>query len=169
MDNIKKYAELFNLVSNSFDGAKFGKKVAQKMFYFFERMGINLNLRYGIYYYGPYSSKLDNMLHVLESEEYIKINTDGTTHIISIGKKKSNSALSHEEKDIATTVIESFAHKTPLELEALATMDYVANSMNCTTKEAIVSTFKAIKGDKFNLKTINETYSTLKQLNLISA
>ena len=76
MANIRKYAQLFDLIHNSFDGAQLGKKVSQKMFYFFERKGIALNLRYGIHYYGPYSSKLDNTLHVLESEDYIKINTN---------------------------------------------------------------------------------------------
>lgn len=169
MENIRKYAELFDLIHNSFDGAQLGKKVSQKMFYFFERKGITLNLRYGIHYYGPYSSKLDNALHVLESEDYIKINTSGTTHVISMGKKKVNNGLTDEEKDIAKIVIDSFAHKSPLELEALATMDYIANSMNCTTKEQIISTFKAIKGDKFNASTITKTYNELKKLNLISA
>ena len=61
-----------------------GKKAAQKMFYFFERKGIDLNLRYGIHYYGPYSAKLDNTLHILESEDYIDINTSSSTHVISM-------------------------------------------------------------------------------------
>lgn len=169
MENIRKYAELFDLIHSSFDGAQLGKKVSQKMFYFFERKGIALNLRYGIHYYGPYSSKLDNALHILESEDYIKINTNGVTHVISIGKKKVSDVLTNEEKDIAKSVIDSFAHKSPLELEALATMDYIANSMNCTTKDQIISTFKAIKGDKFNGAIINKTYNELKRLDLISA
>lgn len=168
MENIEKYAELLNMLYVSFDGAELGKKVTQKMFYFFERKGIPLNLRYGIHYYGPYSSKLDNILHVLESEDYIDINTAGTTHVISIKNTSINSALLGNEKDVATTVIEAFAHKTPLELEALATMDFVANSMNCTTKEEIVSSFKVVKGDKFNTNIIAKTFNTLVELELIS-
>lgn len=169
MENIKKYAELFDLVYSNFDGAELGKKVTQKMFYFFERKGINLNLRYGIHYYGPYSSKLDNTLHVLESEGYIKINTAGTTHVISGGKKKVGQTLNEEERKIAENVISSFAHKTPLELEALATMDFIANSMNCTTKEQIIRTFKTIKGNKFSNATIDQTFNSLKELDLIPA
>lgn len=115
------------------------------------------------------SGILDNALHVLESEDYIKINTNGTTHVISIGKKKVNNALSEEEKDVAKIVIDAFAHKSPLELEALATMDFIANSMNCTTKDQIINMFKTVKGDKFNTNTINKTYNDLKMLNLISA
>ena len=34
MENIRKYAELFDLIHNNFDGAKLGKKVSQKMFYY---------------------------------------------------------------------------------------------------------------------------------------
>ena len=168
MENIKRYAELLELIYRNFDG-KVGKKVTQKMFYFFERKGISLNLRYGIHYYGPYSSKLDNVLHVLESEEYIKINTAGSTHVISAGRKKSGRALSAEERKSAELVIDCFAHKTPLELEALATMDFIANSMNRTTEDQIIKDFKVIKGNKFSNTMINETLETLKKLNMISA
>lgn len=169
MENIQVYAQLFDMLCNSFDGAKLGKKAAQKMFYFFERKGIDLNLRYGIHYYGPYSSKLDNALHVLESEDYIKINTNSSTHVISMKKGVSVNALSENQKQIADTVIKAFAHKTPLELEALATMDFVSNTMKCSTKAQIVNTFREIKGNKFAEVMIEESYKTLQQLGLIEA
>lgn len=169
MENIKKYAELFSMLYANFDGGKLGKKVAQKMFYFFERMGIELNLRYGIHYYGPYSSRLDNMMHILECEDYICIDTTGPTHVISTGEFSVDNFLSEEEKQIATFVIETFAHKKPLELEALATMDFVASSMNCSDKDEIIENFKLIKEDKFNSTIIDETYSILSEIGLISA
>ena len=102
MKNIKEFAKLFEIICVKFDGAPIGKKVVQKLFYFFERKGIQLNLRYGIHFYGPYSSKLDNMMHILESEDYISINTEGHTHIVSIGKVAEDcpSLLDHE-KDYA--------------------------------------------------------------------
>ena len=169
-NSMEKYAELFGMLCTNFDGAKLGKKAAQKMFYFFERMGINLNLRYGIHYYGPYSEKLDNTLHILESEDYISIDTTGTTHVISMGENKVKAdALTDAEQGIVKIVIDNFAHKTPLELEALATMDFVANSMNCTTKNEIIDIFKRIKGEKFKNSDIDETYNVLLGLGLISA
>ena len=110
MENIRVYAQLFDMLCNCFDGAKLGKKAAQKMFYFFERKGIDLNLRYGIHYYGPYSAKLDNTLHILESEDFIEINTSSSTHVISMKEDVPVDALSEEQRQIATTVIEaSFA------------------------------------------------------------
>ena len=79
--------------------------------------------------------------------------------------------MTGEEKNIATEVLDAFAHKTPLELEALATMDYVATSIlarGATDKE-IIEKFKEIKGNKFNNRSINKTLSELKKLNLIVA
>ena len=35
MENIEKFAELFDMLYTSFDGAELGKKVTQKMFYFY--------------------------------------------------------------------------------------------------------------------------------------
>ena len=166
MKNINEVTRLFEIVCVKFDGAPIGKKVVQKLFYFFERKGIQLNLRYGIHFYGPYSAKLDNIMHILESEDYISINTDGHTHIVSMGKRvKDCSLLSDQEKCYAEFVMEHFGHKSSLELEALATMDYVANYINrCGDKKETVASFKKIKGNKFNDDMIEEAYDLLKQL-----
>lgn len=172
MENIKKYAELFGLLCENFKGAQcLGKKASQKMFYFFEREGISLNLRYGIHFYGPYSAKLDNVMHILESEDYISIDTSKTTHEISLGTERvEESMLSQEEKKTAASVIESFAHKTPLELEVLTTMDYIANSIlpEHVSDEERKQKFKEIKGTKFNDSAIDEALTELKGLGLIA-
>jgi hypothetical protein len=64
-----------------------------------------------------------------------------------------------------------FSHKTPLELEALATMDFIANSIleKNASDETIISKFKEIKGDKFNNTLIQSVLSELKRLQLIAA
>jgi len=41
--------------------------------------------------------------------------------------------------------------------------------MNCSSKKEIISTFKEIKGEKFDSKTIKKTYDILTDLDLISA
>ncbi len=171
MGRMEKYAELFELLCERFDGADFGKKAAQKMFYFFEREGISLNLRYGIHYYGPYSSKLDDAMYELAMNDYITIDTTGTTHVISAGTETvSEEALTGEEQAIAEYVIDKFAHKTPLELEALSTMDYVANSIlkQGATDADILEKFKEIKGSKFNQTMVDSTLKELKELDLIA-
>lgn len=171
MGVINKYSELFVLLAKGYHGAELGKKVTQKMFYFFERNGINLNLRYGIHYYGPYSSKLDNVMNILESDDYIKIDTSGMTHVISIKEyKKDETVLSKEERDEAAFVINAFANKSALELEALATMDYVANFILTpgSADSEIIAQFKEIKGSKFSENDIKKSLEELKHLGFVA-
>ena len=174
MSNMEKCAELFEVLCNEFHPKqeKIGKKVVQKMFYFFERSGIEINLRYGIHFYGPYSSKLDDMMHMLESEDYISIDDSGTTHIISLGAEKIRSKeLSIAEKEMAERVIQSFQQKSPQELEALATMDFIANSIldKNANRETVISRFRKIKGTKFSKDIIDRTYDELVSLKYIQA
>lgn len=171
MENIERISELFGMLCNSHTDSPLGKKVAQKVFYFFERKGINLNLRYGIHFFGPYSARLDNTMHILESEDRLSIDTSHATHVITLDADTVTSGvLSPEEKKIADFVLEKFSHKTAFELEALATMDFVANTMLCTNKkDEIISKFIEIKGDKFNTSTIEKTYKTLVTMELIAA
>lgn len=171
-NKLQKYAELFDVICDKYLGSsELGKKAAQKLFYFFERKGIVLNLRYGMHYYGPYSSKLDDLLLILESEDYIRVDTSGRTHIISHGAQNVEvESLSDEEKRNADFVIESFANKSPFQLEALATMDYVANSIltDDSSDDEIKKKFKEIKGDKFCERDIETTLSELKKLKFIA-
>lgn len=172
MENLVKLAEIMQIVSQNYTNAdKLGKKVVQKMFYFFERSGVQLNLRYGIHYYGPYSSRLDNYLHMLEDMDYIKIDTSGKTHKISSGEvKSSKKVLSESEKNIVETVLKNFSPKTPLQMEALATMDYVYHSIfsNQASESEIKNKFREIKGTKFKESEISEAYKTLQELKFIS-
>lgn len=172
MENLTKLAGMVQMVSQIYSGSeKLGKKVVQKMFYFFERSGVQLNLRYGIHYYGPYSSRLDNYLHILEDMEYIKIDISGKTHQISSGDVKlSEDALAESEKHTVETVINNFFQKTPLQMEALATMDYVSHYIfsDHASETEIKDKFKEIKGTKFNEAEISETYKTLRELKFIA-
>jgi hypothetical protein len=63
-----------------------GKKMLQKLLYLIERKGVGLDLNYSIHFFGPYSAKLDELIHLFESEDIIEIDTSGTTHKINISK-----------------------------------------------------------------------------------
>lgn len=150
----------------------FRQESGPKMFYFFEREGIDLNLRYGIHFYGPYSSKLDDEMYVLESEGYISINTDGATHIISRGNRiVEREALSVREEEIVKYVMQIFGQKSPLDLEALSTMDYIANTILCpgASDDEIINKFKQIKGTKFTQSVTENTLKELRTLKLIAS
>lgn len=172
MENLVKLAKMMQVVSLKYAGSdKLGKKVVQKMFYFFERSGVQLNLRYGIHYYGPYSSRLDNYLHILENMDYIVIDISGTTHQISLGEREcTEDALTESETNKIEFVLNNFSQKTPLQMEALATMDYVSHSIfsGKASEIEIKNKFKEIKGSKFNEAEISETYKTLQELKFIA-
>ena len=163
--NKEKIYELFSLLCGQMGETPLGKKASQKMFYFFERKGISLNLRYGIHFYGPYSSRLDTEMHVLESEDLLSIDTTGMTHVISLKEAPhSINAMQPKEQEMAESVITLLAHKSASELEALATLDYVANTMmKNTNKEDVIKTFKSIKGEKFSDEEIESSFCELQK------
>lgn len=141
-----------------------GKKVLQKIFYFIERKGIGLGLNFCIHFYGPYSASLDRILHSLEGNEIIDINTSGATHIISMFPEAIlNDQLSEEEKEIVDYVINEFGRKSPLELEALSTIDYAATRLlgGKYTREQVINEVVSIKGTKFDRPSLEREYEVL--------
>lgn len=93
-------------------------------------------------------------------------------YIITVrqGKTEVSGSLSEEETSIAKKVLSIFEHKSALELEALSTMDYVANFIlgQYATAEDIKRKFREIKGSKFNEAMVNSTYQELVDLELIA-
>ncbi len=141
-----------------------GKKMIQKLFYLAERKGLDLDLSYAIHFYGPYSSDLDEMLHMLQANNMLEIDTSGKTHKLKVLNMPEN-PLSAAEKDILADIKAKFATKTPLELEVLTTTDYVAHhlldSNNCS-QSAIIARVKSIKGNKFSESQIADSIAQLR-------
>ena len=145
-----------------------GKKMLQKLMYLIDRRGINLGLNYSIHFFGPYSSKLDDTIHILESYDKLEIDTSGTTHIIRKGSVPIDGQLDRNEQDIVTFVLTQFSKKTAFELEAITTIDYVANKMLKESSEnEIISKVKRIKGSKFSEDRLKESFQILKKLHYI--
>ncbi len=78
--------------------------------------------------------------------------------------------LSDEEKRTVQYLLQKFEHKSPLELEALSTMDYIANSILPVgaSDDMCVDKFKQIKGTKFEQNVIKKALEELKQLEFIA-
>ncbi|MFR5780543.1 MAG: hypothetical protein ACLUGA_07785 [Oscillospiraceae bacterium] len=146
-----------------------GKKMLQKMMYLIERQGVNLELKYSIHFFGPYSSKLDETIHILESNDRLVIDTSGVTHIIHKGIIPIEGHLDIEDQEKTDFVIEHFSNKSALDMEAITTLDYVANKMLGGTKdeEEIISKVKKIKGSKFSEARLTENLHILKDLHYI--
>lgn len=160
----EKMLYIFKRVCDEYDGAKLGKKASQKLFYFFEREGVDLRLRYGIHYYGPYSQKLSDFIDELEFEGTIEIDDSEKTHTIKwIGERPEKNICTKEEDEKISDVLKKYGHKTPLDLEALSTMDFVANTIlkGKGNKNEVLENFLKIKGKKFSSMDARRFYSEL--------
>lgn len=147
-----------------------GKKMLQKLMYLIDRSGLNLELNYSIHYFGPYSSKLDSTMHILESYDKLSIDTSGTTHIIHLGDVKVEGKLEKKEQEKVDFVLENFSKKSAHELEAITTIDYVAVTMlkRQGTDQEIINKVQQIKGTKFSQEYLIDCLNTLKTLKYLS-
>jgi len=170
MNNLRSYAEALESIC---ENRILGKKAVQKLMYLIERKGVEFKLDYKIHFFGPYSSKLDNILHVLESDEIIHINTTGRTHTVSVidVSKCGGEELSSEEKDTVEYVISRFGDKTAIELEGIATLDYVACNLAGSDRKSdndIVDGVKRIKGTKFSDSQLYQYLEIMKEYQYLS-
>lgn len=147
-----------------------GKKKLQKLMYLISRKGVGLDLNYSIHYFGPYSSKLDSALHTLEHYDKISIDTGGSTHIIKGGNVSIEGDLSQEDQQKVDVVLEKFSQKSAYELEAITTVDYVANTMlkEQGTDEEIINKVEQIKGTKFPKEVLYEALAELQKQEYIT-
>lgn len=168
MEEIKKCVSIIEEICLTIEP---GKKMLQKLMYLMERKGVNLNLNYTIHFFGPYSSKLDDVVHILESKDIISIDTSGKTHKISMNGMESNKyEYTDEEKEIVEFVLSKFSYKTALELEALTTIDYVFENLLEETKtdEDIIEGVIKIKGSKFKRDFLQSEIEILREYEFIA-
>lgn len=170
MDNLGKY---INIIESICVHQNPGKKTIQKLFYLIERKGVKLDLDYRIHFFGPYSSKLDNALYLLQSYDFIDINIQGKTHVISVlnTNNMEYEGLSLDEQEIVDFVVNEFKDKSPLELEAMTTLDYVANFMGwepILDDNKIIDEVIRIKGSKFTREELRGELEVLKKYDFIN-
>lgn len=168
MNNLSKYAEVLEKICNEISP---GKKMVQKLMYLIERKGVALDLNYSIHFFGPYSSKLDNVIHSLEGSEILDIDTSRMKHVISMGEKKVvNNNLEKEEIEKVKFVLDNFCCMSALELEAITTLDYVATTLlkNIATNDEIIEDVKKIKGTKFKDDYLDEKLNVLKEFGFLN-
>lgn len=167
MKMLEKYALLIGDIC--MDGQT-GKKKLQKLMYLIERKGVRLDLRYTIHFFGPYSSRLDQAVHILENEDRLIIDTSGKTHRI-IMKGSVQGTLLEKEENFVNEVRDVFFDKSPRELEALTTIDYVATFLlhGKATKKSVIDQVRRIKGKKFSREDLEQDYDFLIEQGYISA
>lgn len=157
------------IISQICDMIQPGKKMLQKLMYLIDRQGVNLELNYSIHFFGPYSAKLNEMIQVLENYDKLTIDTSGVTHIIHNGNFPIVGQLNKEEQEKINFVLEHFSNRSAFDLEAITTIDYVANKLlkGSTDEAEIISKVKKIKGSKFSDEHLAESFQTLQQFHYI--
>lgn len=163
MEKLKNYAQTLKRIC---ENGNQGKKAVQKLMYLVERKGVDFELGYSIHYFGPYSAKLDDILHRLESDEIVNIDTSGRTHIVRVMDSSvcGGDGLSAEESEIVEYVVNQFGYKSAFELEGIATLDYIACNLpagNISDKD-IINGVKRIKGTKFSESQLEQYLGILK-------
>ena len=166
MDYLLKYAIITQEICKQIDP---GKKMLQKLMYLMERKGVDLRLNYSIHFYGPYSSKLDTAMHMLEGQDMIEIDTSQMTHVIHTGKNIIEGSLPSEEKEKVEFILSNFATKTALELEAITTLDYAASSLlnGKFTEQDVIEKVREIKGGKFSKEYLQSEFKVLEEYKFV--
>lgn len=142
-----------------------GKKMLQKLMYLISRKGVNLNLNYSIHFFGPYSAKLDNVLHAMENYDMVSIDTSGQTHSIHLGSVPIEGELEAKDQEIVDYIMTTFASKSAYELEAITTLDYVFSFLlsGHATDAEVINKVEQIKGSKFTSAFLADSFKILKE------
>lgn len=174
-NDFNKYIIIINKICKK---TELGKKMLQKLLYLIERKGVGLNLNYSIHFFGPYSSKLDELIHLFESEDIIEIDASGTTHKINMSKIipeeymdiTEHYELSPDDEEKVNFVLGNFIEKSAYELEAITTLDYVATFMarGTLSDTYIIEEVKRIKGSKFKDDYLKYQLEILKQYGYVA-
>ena len=136
-----------------------GKKKFQKLVYLVENVGnVSLGFDYEIYFYGPYSSELDNVLAALAGEGLIHYDYQDYSHLICIdevdesneGSDFFQSDLTDDELKVIDNIFSDFADKSPAELELLTTAHFAFKNIQDKSAGNIINGVKKIKGSKYS-------------------
>jgi uncharacterized protein YwgA len=139
-----------------------GKKALQKLVYLIEEAGDDLGFAYSIHFYGPYSADLDYAVKYLDIYGDLKIKITPTEHQICVaGDTFDAPPLS----GTAQRIIKSFGHKSPSELELLATALYVQRAISAADESKIISGVQKIKGTKYSQDNTRDAITALKDAN----
>lgn len=114
------------------EGQQVGKKSIQKLVYFLQKFGVDLNYRYKMYHYGPYCSELSNDLDIMDMMDTVNIEDSSTTYGYSItlgesGKEQASDIeqLLYSDREHFDKLLSVFGECSAKELELYATMHLV--------------------------------------------
>lgn len=158
-----------------------GRTAVQKLMYFLVVRGVDTNYKFDIYQYGPFCEQIlwdidlllaDGVIQDKSSNPEKFSNYTPGQAIDELIQLYSGDLNNHE--DVVQELAEAFVPLKPLELELIATLDYIYREQIATgavenLKDKVVSRFQDIKKDKFSSSVVNQTYDAMVNANLVRA
>ncbi len=155
-----------------------GKKALQKLLYFLQEKGFNLGYNYGIHYYGPYCPLVESDIQKLELDGVVIREMHGNSLIMKPSEcldlyldDIDNINFTAQEREALDFVLTHLCNKTPMQLELLSTVHFVAKEEFQKKKEVnfdkIIRNVEDIKGNKFSENEIRKAIAELQEYNLI--
>ena len=125
-----------------------GKTHIQKTAYFAqEAASVDLDLRFVIHHYGPYSFELESLLQTLDSQNVLDVarEDDGYGYAVSVGERAREVEIDTSLEAKAEEVAGYFATLPTAELELLSTSYYVRKRLPGETREAWIAEVHRLK------------------------
>jgi len=152
-----------------------GRKAFQKLIYFISEK-IPLSFDFRLYWFGPYSRELSNVLDDLILRNLVVIKSGDSYPQITLTNELSvekfiASNLSSNERRYIEDIVEIFKNCSPRELELLATIHFICKhtyGIEKLTDDEIVKIVKSIKGAKFSDDEIRKAIEFLKKNKMIT-
>ncbi len=161
------------------EGGYLGRTAVQKIVYFLQVLDVPMRYRFDLYHYGPFCSNILGDLEWLMADEAI---LDDSLNREKYSKyapgplcdeliAKHGAKLQQFEKTVKSTV-KALLPLKPDHLELIATLDYAFREVSATLgkkppKAKVIARFQEFKGDKFQNKTVEETFDRLEAAGLL--
>jgi len=148
--------------------ASTGKTVIQKLIYFIQSRGLDLDYRFTLYTYGPYSPELMEDMDIASENGYINMvyNPAYLGYVISSGERDiEDDLLTKEEINVIEEVMNNYAGYSAKELELRATIQFFHDRLEIPEKDMIPE-IKEIK-PKFSEEDIRSAINEMKEIGYI--
>jgi hypothetical protein len=139
------------------------------MMYFLKVSGVPMRYRFDIHFYGPYCREISRDTEWLGADGVVQdlsVSPEQYSNYapgISLGELLDTHPDIEQWRDRVRTIVCSLVPLEPNRLELLATLEYLyrqqkAASDSSPVREAVIKHFMQIKGDKFTLEEVGQTY-----------
>ncbi len=147
-----------------------GRTKLQKLCYFARELGVTYDLRYKMYFYGPYSEELEHEILELQVSDVVmdKSPDPGRYSNYELGARGTSEMCDGAEvtpwRPTIASVVTTLGGLRPEVLELLATVKFTFERQNTKkgVRGKVVNEVRELKGEKFSQVDVEEAYDALK-------